>query len=801
MKTMLLCATALALAPAAHAAEAEPVATAAASGPVLAEIVVTAQKRTQNLQSVPLSVSAVTAKTMKQAGVTNMRGITAIVPSLSIIQTIGPVNQSYRIRGLGSDANIPTFEPDVALFIDGVYMPRSGLGVDDLVEVDRVEVLEGPQSTLYGKNATAGVISVVSTPPSHHFEGMLEASYSDLDSSLQAPVYRVAGTVSGPINDRLRFRLTGVSYNQGNSYKNLVAGAPDANNLNRYSLRGELDADIDADTELRLVVARSQIYDTSNGDADNLYYTFPPNANNAYKLDSLLGPAFGLGLCPDNNPNNRIICTTSPWRNAAHNDLASATLTHHFSHATLTSITAYTDYWVRDTNGDIAQVQLPVVSYDDTQKGRDFSEELRLASLPGGKWQWMAGGYFEHSDFNRGDDGKTPTFVIGAAGPYVPLPAPLSTFKVGQPGDEGFLNSELRSNYAAAFGQLGYRFNDHFTLTGGLRGQIEHEDATQDNSYVISAATPVISLGPCGTFPVNLITVSLAPTTLPSCPAVPVNGSFSHTSSYLTWDATGEYHLDHDTMFYARVARGAKSFGYNLGFGNTPADEREFKDEFVMAYELGAKTTQLDGSARLSAALFRSDLRNYQNAGFVGLQFQVDNAQKVTVQGAEATSDFAITHDLVASAGVNYVDAKYDVYTGGSCYFGEVPNNGHGGCDLSGQGLPLTPHWRSNVGLQFSHQLSMGEIHSRVDWTWQSSMIADTNLDPRSLQPAYSVVNLRLGLTLHDGADVSLWVTNLFNATYSQADYVSNLFGSNDPAYQRYLGRPREVGVTVTKTF
>jgi outer membrane receptor protein involved in Fe transport len=797
IKALLFCATSLSL----LSSSAALAAAAADGAPTLDEIVVTAQKREQNLQSVPLSLTAVTAATLKQAGVTDMKGIATLTPSLSVVQTIGPVNQSYRIRGMGSDANIPTFEPDVALFVDGVYMPRSGLSVDDLVEISRVEVLEGPQSTLYGKNATAGVINVVTAAPAKQLEGSLEGSYSNLDSSLQAPVFRVAGTVSGPITDKVRFRLTGVSYNQGDSYKNLVPGAPNANNLHRYALRGELAADLTPDTELRIVASRSQLYNTRSNDADNLYYTFPPNANNAFKLDAVLGPKFGLGLCPDNNPNNRIICTTSPWRNSAHNDVASATITKHFAAGTLTSITAYNDYWVRDTNGDIAQVLIPVLSYDDTQQGSNFSQEIRFTSPTSEKLEWLAGAYYEHATFNRGDNGDTPTFDIGAAGPFVPLPAPLSAFKVGQPGDLGFLNSDERSNYGALFGQVSYHFDEHFTLTGGLRGQTEAKHASQDNSFLISAKTPTIPLGPCGTFAVNLITVSLSPVALPRCPSVPVNADFSHQTSYLTWNVTGEYHLDRDTMFYTRVARGAKSFGYNLGFGNAPAVARPFEDEFVMDYEVGAKTTQLDGRARLSAALFRSDVKNYQNAGFVGLQFLVDNAEKVIVQGVEASGDLAITRNLTANAGINYVDAKYDKYTQGSCYFGRAPNNGNGGCDLSGETLPLTPHWRSNLGVQYKQPLSLGDVYSRVDWTWQSSMLANTNLDPRSRQEAYSLVNLRVGLKTEGGVDVSLWSNNLFDATYTQADYVSNLFGANDPAFQRYLGRPREYGVTVRKTF
>ena len=149
----------------------------------LEEIVVTAQRREQSLQDVPMAISAVSGDTLRDAGANGIDGLAAMIPSLATVSNNQPLAQSYRIRGLGTDPHIPTFEPSVALFIDGVYMPRTGLGVDDLVDIARIEVLKGPQSTLYGKNATAGVISVVSARPASEFGGSAEASIS----------YRVAG--------------------------------------------------------------------------------------------------------------------------------------------------------------------------------------------------------------------------------------------------------------------------------------------------------------------------------------------------------------------------------------------------------------------------------------------------------------------------------------------------------------------------------------------------------------------------------------------------------------------------------
>jgi iron complex outermembrane recepter protein len=795
----MICASAFALTPTAAALAADVPAAPATTSSQVADVVVTVNKRPQLLQSVPATATAVTSTTLNQAGVIDMRGISTLVPSLSIIQTVGPVNQSYRIRGMGSDPNIPTFEPDVALFVDGVYMPRSGLGVDDLTDVARVEVLEGPQSTLYGKNATAGVINVVTKAPSHTFQGHIEASYSDLDSSLQASVFRVAASVSGPINDSIRFRLGGVTYNQGDSYKNLEPGAPNANNLNRFSARGEVDIDLAANTDIDISYAHSEIYNTRAGDADNLYYTFPPAANNAFRLDTLLGPHFGIPLCPDNNPNDRVICTTSPWQNSAQSDIASATLNSKVGDNTLTAITAFSDYAVRDQNAlDVAQVLLPIVTFDDHQRGSVFSQEVRLASPTGGKLEWIAGGYYEHSNFLRG--GGAPTFVLGAAAPFVPLPAPLSAFKVGQPGDEGFLDSKEADDYGALFGQLTYHFNDRFTLIGGLRDQIDAKRASIENSYVNSPATPILTQA-CGPLPINLLTVSLTPTVTASCPRAAVNGVFSHQTNYVSWNVTGQFQATAKTMAYLTVSQGGKAFGYNIGYGSTPASQREFTNETVTNYEVGLKSTLLDGRAQFSLAAFYTEERDYQNAGFVGLQFQVDNAQLVTIKGFEANGAFVLGHGFTADGGLTYVDAVYNKYTNGSCYFGKTANNGHGGCNLSGMGLPQTPQWRVHASLQYTHPTPMGQLYGRADWTWQSSMLADTNLDPRSLQPAYSLVNLRLGVRFDDGLDVSLWGNNVFNTTYSQADYVSNLFGANDPAFQRYLGRPAEYGVTVKKNF
>ncbi|HEX3365302.1 TonB-dependent receptor [Phenylobacterium sp.] len=780
-------------------------AASAGGGIAVEEVVVTAQLREQTLQNVPIAVTALSSATLKQAGVIDMSGVANLVPALSAQETNSAANQSYKIRGIGSDANTPTFEPDVALFVDGVYLPRSGMSVDDLGAVARVEVLEGPQSTLYGKNATAGVINVVTEAPSHTLTGSLEGSYSNLDGGLSASVWRFAGYVSGPINDRLRYSLSAVNYSQGDTFKNLFPGAGNANDMNRYSVRGQIEADLWQDTTLRVAASRSEVYNTKSNDPDVMYYAAPGQPggpNNAYKLDfGPLGAVEGITPCADNNPNNRVICTSSPIRTSTFSNVVSATLNSKIGRNTLTSITALSDYGDRLDWADAALVVMPVVNYTDTQQGGTFSQEIRLASPTGDKLEWLGGLYFQHVGFARGDDGDSPTFTLDPAAAHIPLPhtpALPAAFVLGQPGDEGFLNSKSRSSYEAVFGQSSYHINDKLSVTAGLRVQTEEKHASVDNAYKVSAATPNLPLGPCGNFPLNLITASLTPVNLPACPLVPINAAFDHRTSMLTWNLTGEYHPTTDTMLYATVSRGGKSFGYNIGFGSATPGVREFKDEYVTSYEIGVKSKLLDGRAQVSADAFYADYRNYQNAGLIGLQFLVNNAPKVSVKGFEANGNFALGHGFNANAGVTYVDATYDSYPNGSPFFTAAgPSSGN----MTGENLPLVPHWRSVVGLQYKQPTQWGSLYGRVDWTWQSKDLTNTNLDPRSLQPAYSLVALRGGIKFDGGWDMSLWANNVFNTTYTVQDAVSPLFGFTDPEFMRFLGRPREAGLTVRRSF
>lgn len=758
----------------------------------LEEIIVTAQKREQALQEVPISVTALTSETLQEAGVVDMKSVSTLVPSLKTQESFQPVAQAYRIRGIGSEPSIPTFEPEVGLFIDGVYMPRSGLGVGDLVDVARVEVLSGPQSTLYGKNVNAGVINVVTEAPSDEFEASIAGTLSQLYGGKDATAIRLAGSVSGPISDDVRFRLTGVTYDQDHLYRNLVAGVGDANNMHRYAVRGELAFDFSDTTSLRVAAARSEIYDTDAINPEIFVQptsSFPagPPDNTIWTLQGLLGPAFGVSRCPNTDSRDRVICTTDPTHTEGYNNLISATLTSEIAGLDFTSITGWSDYRSQTTTKDVAQTQLPLITYFDTQSGEVFSQEFRLASPGGETVDWQAGATYLTNEFNRGDYGKTPTFVMGAAAPFVPLGAPApAAARLGRPGDQGFLNSNSESEYYAVFGQATWNISEQFALTGGLRWQHESKEASVNNRSVISPANP---LG------INALNVLLTPSSVNGSVAIPDMDNFVGA-------VTGEYHPNEDTMFYATWSHGAKSGGANIGFGNAPLAARAFRPETVDNYEVGLKVDLMEKRARISTAAFHAQYDDYQNAGFIGAQFNVNNAEEVVVDGVEANGVFVIADGLNLSAAVTWLDSRYETYTGGACHppFPQAPAPAPVACDLSGKPLPIAPDWSTSVGLDYERQIEWGELYARADWAWSSEYFTNTNLDPRLVQGAYSLVNLRLGLRAGGGYDVSLFGNNIFDEAVVVQDAVTTLFGK-DPSYQRFLAPPREIGVTVRKTF
>ena len=723
------------------------------------EIYVVAQRRTQSLQEVPVSVSVLSGQEMLDAGAQDLFDVARQVSSLEVYQNTGPINTSFRIRRIGNEANIPNFEPAVGLFVDGAFRTRSGVGIGDLFDIERIEVLRGPQSTLYGKNTTAGLVSIITKRPGKSFELFGELTAGRIDGNDTVDLHRLNAVVSGPVTDRLGARISGSYFDHGHTMTNLFAN-DDSQDMHRYALRGQLLYTPTAGLEAHLILGRFVIDSANTGE---------------FEIDEGISIATinaGFGVpCPASTSTDRAFCNNRAAVVELEANDATLNLVYDLDGFTLTSISAYEDYDnLRDFDAD--QLNIALVDIFDRQDSESYSQELRVTSPSGDAMDWITGAYYYRNDFQRGDP-VHPTVVLGPAAPLLEL-IPGTGIPFGQPGDAGFLRSRTESEHLSLFGQAVWHANDRLDLIGGARWQTEDKRSSIVN--VANHSTP------------SLITLGLAPAS--------GNAMLSRDTDGVSWNISGQYQWTDHLMTYFLISKGFKSGGFNAGFSPTPGASREFDDENVISYELGAKTMLLGNRLRLNASLFTAEYDDYQSAGFVSLRFRVNNAERVDVSGFELDAQAVLSEHIRGSVSVSYADANYGRYTGGSCYLDRVADNADGtACVLTGSTLPLAPKWKAGANLSYEYAITFGDFYARLDWTWIDDYHTNATLDPRHLQKSFNLVNLRSGLRFGK-FDISAWVNNVSDETFVMQDGPSNLFAT-DPAFGRFLGAPRSYGVTV----
>ncbi len=761
--------------------------TSAAALAQLEEVVVTAQKREQSLQDVPIAVSAFSATTLEEAGVTTVADLAQLVPALEVQGSDSVVASSFRIRRVGNFGNIPDFEPAVAVFIDGAFRSRSVFGATELFDLERVEVLRGPQGTLYGKNSTAGVIGIYTAKPAEEMQlrgaltgGVIEGGAGD------AAMYDFTGGISGPLTDTLGASLgLSYAYNEHLQDEAIVGGAPDSNQLDRYSLRGQLNWQASDRLSLRAIAG---VVQQPNNDAISNDYYYDPQGYIAGFVLPTLQEAGVSQVCTDNDPKNHTGCNRRPVETDLDASDATLLLTYAMDNGwTIDSITSGDYLKFKGTQEDAAQIMAPVLIFQDTQENTAWQQELRLTSAGGETLDWMTGLFFYDATFKRGDDGNRPLFrydslsddptvaAVNQALLETPFPLPFATR-----GQVGYLDSRQDTEYLAMFGQLTWAVTDAFSVTGGARWQREEKRA--DIYQSVNDPSP------------SLISLLLSPAEVSA-------GNLSRDPDEVTWSLSPQWFLSDGTMLYLAASHGWKSGGYNTGFGALSIADREFQDEDVMNYEGGVKAQLLDDSLRLSLSAFYTEYEHYQDAAFVGGQFTVGNAQKATTQGVEAESTLLLGPHFTVDAAVSYADFKYDEYSNGQCYPGREPDSPADptACDLSGEHPIDAPEWKTHLGIVYTLPVRFGELYSRLDWSWTDDYNTTTSADPRWVQSSYSWTNLRLGARWAD-YDLALWAENLADAQVATIEGVANIY-TGDNSVQSYLAQPRSYGITLRADF
>ena len=714
-----------------------------AQAPMLEEVIVSAQKRSEGLQDVPIAVSAISGEKIVEAGLQGLEDLSSYVPNFNLFLSPGGGSPAQIfIRGIGSGNNV-AFEQSVGMFIDGVYTGRSQQYLVPFLDVGSVEVLKGPQGALFGKNTVAGALIINSARPTDEFEAELRAQY---EFEYESAEY--IGMVSGPLSDRLSGRLAAKYRDAGGYMENLVRGT-DEPEVESTGIRGSLLLDAADALQIYTKVEYADVERTgSSGQLTNIDGNFRGILQHRDALTPLEDARF------DDK-------TTSNSFNPEGAELDSLNVTVQadwdIGEFTLTSLTNFSEY---DTDtildGDFSNLlfleQRPVENFEQ------FSQEFRLASPQGESLDYIAGIYLETQEI--GSSLPTDLNLIALSAENIPgSPVPAV-----QTGIEQLYAQE--SETAAVFGQLSWHFATDWTFTVGARYSYEEKEA--DRSVRLTNFMSEDDLEDI--FTRTIITNLLQ--------RLEFDISDDRDTDNLSWSANIAWDYSDNGMAYLRFARGFKTGGFNANItiteplepGEIPADF-EYDDEEVNSVELGSKMTFLDGAAELNLAAFYTELTDLQVSTFVDSGFVVGNAAESTSQGFEVEGRWAAAPFLNFALSVSYLDSKYDDFPGAPCTSAQLlSGDGSGsaediaavtgaGCEgytggatgttnLEGQVAGRAPEWSGLFTTNLFFPVTDGVLlNASVDLQYEDEV--NERLDP-NFQGSYYKINARLGLASED---------------------------------------------------
>jgi iron complex outermembrane receptor protein len=737
-------------------------------------ITVFAEKREASIQDVPIAVSALSSDKLEADGISDVDGLAELLTTLDLQRNAGLTTTSLRVRRVGNIGNIPTFEPAVGVFVDGAFRSRSFLGTASLLAVDHVEVLRGPQTALHGKNVSAGLFAVYTRTPADEFSVDGELTHGYIDSPDAADLTSMRLELSGPLTARSGAGIAARLARHDHTLTNVLPG-PDGDDADQLSLRGQWSWSPSDDFDLRLLGG----YLRERGDQGESDVYLAPGAAST----QVSGVLQQLGLtpaCPDNTPRNRVLCSVDT--NKLEMESEDLTLLGQYRMANdhrVKAMLSWDRYDIYRIEDDAIQLFAPILFYRDAENSESIQEEIRLESPDEQPFTWMVGEFYYQNDYERGDHGRRPMF--GANGPlaYDPIWPVLFGLPLAIPGQLGLHDSQLDTRYFSVFGQGTWNLSPSWKVTAAVRWQREDKDALIQNG--------VTSPG------VSLISAILTPAQTLS--GQQVNGALSRSTENMPWSITPQYRFGDDAMAYLTLAHGSKSGGFNTGFGDAPLADREYADEDIRHYELGAKMGFANRRLLLNGAAFFTQYDDYQDAAFVSTQFSVGNAERVDLKGFELEASVLLHDRLTLDASVSYADLRYVTYKRGLCSPGRIPDGSSPNfCDLSGSHPIQAPEWETHLDLQYEQPFSWGRFDARVSWSWTDDYNTSFSADPNLAQDAYSRVGLRLGAHFGEAYDVTLWGRNLLDETVSHFDSLLNLF--NDASYQSYLEQPRSFGIT-----
>ncbi|RZF66488.1 TonB-dependent receptor [Sphingomonas populi] len=791
------------------------------------DIVVTATKRDETLRQVPLSVSVTSAETIARAHIVDVIDLQSVVPSLKVQQFNAVGQTNFLIRGFGNGNGNDGIESSVGVFVDGVYRTRTSAAIDDLPEVERIEVLRGPQSTLFGKNVSAGAIGIITKRPAFEWGGKAELSVGTYGlmqgkASLNAPLGRtVAVRLSGAVDER-------------DGYIHSLATGQDINNRHRVSVRGDVLWQPTADFALRVIGDYNRIAELCCGVAS--VRNGPATRLIALGLGKPVGDAtdiFARTSVSNTDPTNRLIGKG-----------VSAQADYTLGFAKLTSITAYRDQ-INQSRQDVDFTGADIVTNAAANHIKTFTQELRLASTGTGRLNWLIGGFYQDEHVETGRDIRfgrdARAFADGLSGGAIAQletlqslvnPAILPGRTYFQPGQGISDRYTLAQRAFSLFADADFKLTERLKIGGGVAYMNDRKAARsfvslQDPFSSLDLGNvrelgllPLAILNPAApagaTIPTNLFSpLTALQFFYANAPGhAPVNFPNARESGVLRGDkVTYSARVAYDfgpVSTYVTYATGWKAGAINLSSDSRPPDQtgvgRTAAPENVTLYEAGVKGAF--GGGYINLAVFKQTIKGFQSNIFKGFGYALVNAGQESVRGFEVDTVYAPVKMLSLAGSVTYLDAKYDSFTGAACVSYDPvrcpidPNTGLTPPfrDLTGQLPAGIAEWSASGSATVSHDLAPGVGgYLRAEYDYMSPTYQTESSPPDVATWGYHILNASVGVTVAAAKlEMMLWARNLTDDRAIVSTFPTT---AQDGSYSGYIQQPRTYGATIRKAF
>ncbi|WP_282109579.1 TonB-dependent receptor [Shewanella algicola] len=772
-------------------------------------IIVTASKRPKGLQESPVAVTVVSSKAIEQAKVMDIDDLQTLVPTLRVTPLQRSTNTNFAIRGFGNGTNNTGIEPSVGVFIDGVYRSRAAAQIGDLPRLQQIEVLSGPQSTLFGKNASAGVISVTTQEPSYYEHGKIEAGIGNYNQQVMKGYY------TNGINDNWAFSVSG-GFNTRDGYTESVSGLGDVNDKDRWNVRGQALFEPTEDVKLRLIADYSEI--------EEACCTVENSINGP--TTAAVRALGGMDLDETNSFAYKSTLNSDPINNVKDGGV-SLQLDVDFEGYSFTSISAIRNN-ESDFMNDVDYTTLDILTEGGYTDIDTITQEFRLTSTGERTLEWMFGAYIFHEEVTTGDtlyygnDIRNYFDVLMAAGGASGLLAGVEGVYGLDPGTFFSNTSAVSSDFEqendaySLFASFDYHINDQFTAIFGVSYTNDQKELTisQNNTDVFSsldlATEPTLFGVPIGSIP----TLAPAVPTLQSLQFLPPmlglpNGVEDNKTddSKTTWSLRLAYEINDNINVFATAATGFKASSWNLSRYSSPfaSDQaalatagieepnqvyggRYASPEEAMVYEIGIKTQFENGS--FNATLFDQTIEGFQSSIFIGTGYVLANAGKQSTKGFEFDSNYNLTDDWSFTLAGTFLDPIYDSFEGASGLDGPI--------DLSGE-QPAGIHEVSiSAGVVYDFEVFNGANgYVRADYLYESDVKVAENT-PESLTREVNTVNASTGLAFDNGVSVQVWVRNLTNDEYLLSAFPPPIQAGS---FNGYPNQPRTFGANISYQF